>query len=107
MCIRDSFVGLKKIDKEFLFKGLEDEKDKLMSIRKYYSNLETELQKDEYRNTGIDTEKIFMNIKLIFELCQFWNEVEDVINSKQDKEIVEFEKYYELNGYSVKGSRCV
>ena len=102
--INEFFVGLKKIDKEFLFKGLEDEKDKLMSIRKYYSNLETELQKDEYRNTGIDTEKIFMNIKLIFELCQFWNEVEDVINSKQDKEIVEFEKYYELNGYSVKGS---
>lgn len=100
--INEFFLVLKKIDKESLFKGLEDETNKLLSIKNYYSNLETELQKNEYKNVGIDIKKIFLNIMSILELCQFWDEVDDIINLKQDKEIVEFKEYFELNGYSVK-----
>lgn len=102
--IDEFFTELKKIDKDFLFKGLEDETNKLSSIKNYYGNLETELQKEEYKKVGIDTKKIFMNINFLFEVCQLWNEVENAINLKQDNEIAEFNQYFEVNGYSIKSS---
>lgn len=100
--INEFYIGLKKIDKELLFKGLEDEEKKLWSIRGYYGNLEAELQKGNYKNAGIDTEKIFININLLFELCQFWDEVENAIDLKEDGDIAKFNQYFDMYGYSVR-----
>lgn len=100
--INEFYAELKKIDKQLLFKGLEDETNKLMCIRKYYGNLEAELQKEDYKNSGLDTEKIFTDINLIFEVCQFWDEVENTIDLKEDGDIVEFSRYFDFNFYSVR-----
>lgn len=100
--INEFYAELKKIDKQLLFKGLEDETNKLMCIRKYYGNLEAELQREDYKNSGIDTEKIFTDINLIFEVCQFWDEVENTIDLKEDGDIVEFSRYFDFNFYSVR-----
>lgn len=51
-----------------------------------------------------ELKKIFMNINFLFEVCQFWNEVENTINLKQNNEIAEFNQYFEVNGYSIKSS---
>lgn len=102
--IDEFFRELKKIDKDSLFKGLEDETNKLMSIKNYYRNLEAELQKERYKNIGIDTENIFMNINHIFDVCQFWNDIEHIINQKKDRKTAEFEYYFDEFGYSVKES---
>lgn len=102
--IDEFFMELKKIDKDLLFKSLENDTNKLSSIKNYYGNLETELQKEEYKKAGIDTEKIFMNINFLFEVCQFWDEVENAINLKQNNEIAKFNQYFEVNGYSIKSS---
>lgn len=73
-----------------------------MCIRRYYGNLEAELQKEDYKNSGLDVEKIFIDINLIFEACQFWDEVENTIDLKEDGDILEFSQYFDLNFYSVR-----
>lgn len=95
------FAELKKIDDGFLFKGLEDETNKLLSIKKYYGDMETELQKEEYKNTGIDAEKIFKDINLLLEVYQFWDEVENTIDI-EDGDMAVFSQYFYLDGYSIK-----
>jgi hypothetical protein len=100
--IDEFFMELKEIDKDSKFNGLEDETDKLASIKKYYWNLEVELQKEKYEDIRLDTEEIFRNIHLVFEICQFWSEVEDIINQKRDRITAEFEQYFDVFGYSVK-----
>lgn len=100
--INEFYAELKKIDNQLLFRGLEDENNKLMCIRRYYGNLEAELQKEDYKNSGLDVEKIFIDINLIFEACQFWDEVENTIDLKEDGDIVEFSRYFDFNMYSVR-----
>lgn len=100
--INEFFAALKKIDKDPRFEGLEDGKNKLLSIRKYYANLEAALQKDEYKNSGISVEKIFLDINFVFEICQYWEEVENLIDLKEDDDIVRLNQYFSLYEYSVR-----
>lgn len=99
--INDFYDVLKKIDKEPRFSGLENETDKLASIRAYYGNLKNELQKEQYDSINIDLDQIFSDIETIFDICEFWNNIEYTINNiSQDENRVLLKKYFVLeDGY--------
>ena len=82
--------------------GLEDEINKLLSIRTYYANLEVELKKEKYKGIGLDFEKLFSSIKIIFEICEFWDDIEYVLNdSGTEGSTLVLKKYFILDsGYS-------
>lgn len=100
--VNEFYEVLKKIDKESRVMGLEDEINKLLSIRTYYANLEVELKKEKYKGIGLDFEKIFSSIKIIFEICEFWDDIEYVLNDSGDEEsTLLLKKYFILeSGYS-------
>lgn len=100
--VNEFYEVLKKIDKKSRFMGLEDEINKLLSIRTYYANLEVELKKEKYKGIGLDFEKLFSSIKIIFEICEFWDDIEYVLNdSGAEESTLVFKKYFILeSGYS-------
>lgn len=100
--VNEFYEVLKKIDKKSRFMGLEDEINKLLSIRTYYANLEVELKKEKYKSIGLDFEKLFSSIKIIFEICEFWDDIEYVLNdSGAEESILVLRKYFILeSGYS-------
>lgn len=100
--VNEFYEVLKKIDKESRFMGLEDEVNKLLSIRTYFWNLEVELRKEKYKGVGLDLEKLFSDIKIIFEICEFWDDIEYTLNdSGVEENALLIKKYFLLeNGYS-------
>lgn len=100
--VNEFYEVLKKIDKESRFMGLEDEINKLLSIRTYYANLEVELKKEKYKGIGLDFEELFSSIKIIFEICEFWDDIEYVLNdSGAEGSTLVLKKYFILeSGYS-------
>ena len=100
--VNEFYEVLKKIDKKSRFMGLEDEINKLLSIKTYYANLNVELKKDKYKSIGLDFEKLFSVIKIIFEICEFWDHIEYVLNdSGTEGSALVLKKYFILeNGYS-------
>ena len=98
--VNEFYDVLKKIDKETRFKGLEDETDKLLCIEKYYENLEIELRRKKYKDIGLDIDGMFSQIKIVFEICKFWDNVKSVIdNNRYEEQAVLFKKYFTLDGY--------
>lgn len=94
----DEFYSiLKRIDSNSIYKGLENETDKLSSIKTYYTNLGEELQKEKYSDIDIDFAYIFNEIELIFEICMFWNDIETALKSDNEEEGL-FEQYFVLEG---------
>lgn len=100
--INEFYEVLKKIDKESRFMGLEDETNKLLSIKTYYANLEVELRQEKYKSVGLDLEKSFSVIKIIFEICEFWDDIEYMLNdSGVEENVLLLKKYFILeSGYS-------
>ena len=97
--VNEFYEVLKKIDKESRFMGLEDEINKLLGIRTYFWNLQVELRKEKYKDIGLDLEKIFSDIKVIFDICEFWDNIEYVLNESGDEEdTLLFKKFFILNG---------
>lgn len=99
--INEFYDVLKKIDKESRFSGLENETDKLASIRAYYGNLKNELQKEQYDSINLDLDQMFSDAEIIFEICEFWNNIEYTINSiNQEDDRLLLKKYFLLEtGY--------
>lgn len=88
---------LKKIDKGERFKGLGDKTDKLLSIKTYYGNLKTELQKDQYERIKSDIDQMFTDVEIVFEICEFWNNIEYTIdNISQEENMVLLKRYFIL-----------
>ncbi len=83
----DEFYGiLLKIDREPRFKGLEDDVNKLLSIKTYYWNLKMELQNKKYKGLKSVIDKLFTDIDIIFEICEFWDNIEYTINDREKEE---------------------
>lgn len=98
--VDEFYIMLKKIDSNLVYKGLEDTTNKLLSIRKYYTSLEEELQKEKYSNTGFDFEKIFSEVDVIFEICLFWNNIKSVLNDENEEDMELVKQYFDLErGY--------
>lgn len=98
--VNEFYEMLRKIDQKSRFKGLEDETNKLSSIRTYFSNLENELRKEKYKSIGLDLEKIFLDIKIIFEICEFWDNIEYTLNKSGDeKNELLINEYFILDEY--------
>lgn len=98
--VNEFYEMLRKIDKKSIFKGLENETNKLLGIRTYFSNLENELKKEKYKGIGLDLEKIFLDIKIIFDICGFWDNIENTLNKSGDeKNELLLNKYFILDEY--------
>lgn len=95
--ITEFYEVLKKIDKKSRFKGLEDKTNKLLSIRTYFGNLESELKKEKYRGIGLNLEKIFLDVKIILDICEFWDNIEKLFNeSEVEENELLLKKYFSL-----------
>lgn len=83
------------------FTGLESEINKLLSIKTYYENLQVELKNEKYKSIGVDFERLFSVIKIIFEICEFWDGIENVLNDREIEEsALMFEQYFKFDyGY--------
>lgn len=42
--------------------------------------MEVELKKEKYKDIGLDLKKIFSDIKIIFDICEFWDNIEYTFN---------------------------
>lgn len=104
--INGFYEVLKKIDKAARFKGLESETDKLLSIRTYYGNLKVELQKKQYERMKSTIDQMFSDVEIIFEICEFWSNIEYTINNiSQEENMILLKKYFILdNGYTLRES---
>lgn len=96
------YTVLKRIDKNAGVKELKDETNKLLSIEKYYKNLEIQLTDEKYKNVGLDLDGIFSRIKIAFDICRFWNGVRDYIDNSSDEETELFRKYFREEGYGLR-----
>lgn len=99
------YTMLKRIDRKSVYKGLEDETNKLLGIRTYYKNLITELRKEQYKETDLDFDEISMELNNIFEICELWLGMESILNSGNSKNLTLFNQYFSLEGeYSFKNA---
>ena len=97
--INEFYEALKKIDKWARFKGLEDETNKLLCIETYYENLKIELKHKKYEDIGLDIDRLFSQIKIVFDICKFWDNIKNIIdNNRYEEESELFRKYFTLNG---------
>ena len=99
--VNEFYEKLKKIDKNSRFMGLESEINKLLSIKTYYENLQVELKNEKYKSIGVDFERLFSVIKIIFEICEFWDGIEKVLNDSEIEEsALMCERYFKFDhGY--------
>lgn len=94
---------LKTLDENSKYKGLEDDVNKLLSIKTYYKNLEIELRKEKYVSMKMDFSSIFSEVDIIFEICEFWDDIESELVYKEKEPTSSFNRYFTLNGvYSFK-----
>ncbi len=96
--VNEFYAMLKRIDSKSVYKGLEDETNKLLSIRTYYKNLITELQKEKYKETGLDFDDISIELNNIFEICELWLGIESILNSESSNDMELFNQYFLLDG---------
>lgn len=93
---------LKEIDPTHQYGKLEDKGDKLLSIKKYYSDLQIELKKEKYKTVGVDFENIFSDINIVFEICEFWNNIDGELHDEEldddEEEDMSLKKYFILDG---------
>lgn len=99
--IDDFYDVLRKIDKGPKYEGLEDETNKLSSIRTYFGNLKTKLEEEQYESIRSDIDQMFSDAEIIFEICEFWDNIEYTINNiSQEEDMVLLKKYFILeDGY--------
>lgn len=91
-----------RIDPESKYKGLNDDKNKLMSIKKYYENLSMELKSETYKDVGVDFDALFSRVRIVLEICEFWDNIECIIDTSSWKTEEIFRKYFALkDGYIV------
>ena len=95
--ISEFYRMLKRIDKESVPSGLEMQMDKLRSIRTYYENLFIELEKERYKNVGIDFKEVSKEIAIVFEICGLWLDIESVLNNDNKEEVSLFNQYFMLD----------
>lgn len=95
--INDLYEIHMKIDENSLTKGLENNKDKLSSLKTYYKDLEIELMKEKYMVLGLDIKKMFSDINIIFDICEFWDNIEYMLNdSEKEETTLSFKEYFIL-----------
>lgn len=97
--INELYIVLNKIDNNQRFQGLDDDINKLMSIEVYYGNLMNELRNEKYKNIGLDLEKVFRKLKVIFEICHYWEDIEYTINDINSTEKPSLLKKYFIVEY--------
>lgn len=102
--ISEFYTMLKRIDANFIDEGMEIETEKLKAIRKYYDCLMEELKKEEYNESGLDWNKVSVELGIIFDNCQLWLDIEHTLNdSCHCEDIQEVNMYFYLDGvYSSK-----
>lgn len=98
------FERLKVIDEDYLFHGLIDGPDKLGNIKRYFNHLRDELQRENYRDLKINYEDLFKDINIIFDICKFWNNLENSLNRADENSLPSFEQYFNLQIYSFNDS---
>lgn len=91
--IDEFYSVLERINKESGYKGLEDEVNKLLSIRTYFWNLEIELKNEKYHRIISEINDLFSTIKTIFSICEFWDDIEYTINDRE-KDEYSLKKYF-------------
>lgn len=102
--INKLYETLKRIDKKLRFIRPDDETNKLLSIKKCFENLEEELKRGKYENIGLDLKEIFSDIKMVLDICKFWDNIEYALNDKgTEGNAILLKKYFILeNWYSVR-----
>lgn len=103
--IDELYEMLKFIDKAGRFRGLEDGRDKLSSMKRYFHNLEIELKNEKYNELKSIIENSFLDIKNLFSACEFWSNIDYRINNGEKGEnaaISALKRYFLLES----GYRC-
>ncbi len=98
----DEFYNvLERINKRSAYKELEDEVNKLQSIKTYFGNLEKELKNEKYHRIKFVADDLFSVIKTVFAICEFWDDIEYTINDREkDEYSLVLKKYFMLKeGY--------
>lgn len=94
--INEFYAMLKKLDNKSVYGGLEDEKNKLVSIKRFYANLVEELKKEKYEKIGFNVNYLEANLNTIFNICLLWNSVNMLLENVDDKDKL-FNQYFDLN----------
>jgi len=88
---------MENIDSRSKYMGLHND-NKLDGIKDYCKSLEEELKKEKYKVTGVDFEKIFVQIELILESCRFWKEIDRNLEPAGEENLPLFKDYFSSNG---------
>lgn len=104
--IDEFYAALTKIDNNSSFQGLEDNINKLLSIKTYFFNIGVELKKDKYQSMEINFEELFTMVEIVFSILELWNNIEDALYDEKDdndEQLQEFKDYFTSGGsYSFK-----
>ena len=104
--IDEFYAALTKIDNDSRFQGLEDNINKLLSIKTYFFNIGIELKKDKYQSMEINFEELFTLVEIVFSILELWNNIEDALYDEKDdndEQLQEFKDYFTSGGsYSFK-----
>lgn len=98
------FERLKIIDEGYLCHGLIDGPDKLESIKRYFNHLREELKQEKYMDLKINFEDLFKDVNIIFDICKFWNGLENSLSRANGNNLLLFEQYFNLQIYSFNDS---
>lgn len=95
--IHDLYIAMEGIDMQNKFSGLHNS-DKMKGVTDYCKSLEKELKQEKYRESGIDFEKVFAEINLVLESCQFWREIDKNLEQINEESLPLFKDYFSSNG---------
>lgn len=92
--IDEFYLILNKINPTRFLRRMGNQRDKLLSIKKFYEILILELRKEEYKEVGVDFIRSSKELNYIFDTCEHWLNIESVLNQETTEAISRLNKYF-------------
>ncbi len=94
--LRQFYFRLRELDKNDTYHNQADQTDALCGVIAYYEKLEEELSREKYKSAGIDFARWFMELRVVFDICLFWDKAEQALGSGQEDCMPLFNRYFLL-----------
>lgn len=98
--ISEFYEILKQIDSNFENYNIKNEKDKFSHIKMYYKNCLEELHDDKFKSINIDVSSYEATSDKIFEVCEIWLNIEELLNDKYHMKDIAKYRYFDIETFN-------
>ena len=98
--ISEFYEILKQIDSNFENNNIKNEKDEFSHIKMYYKNCLEELHDDKFKSISIDVSSYEATSDKIFEVCEIWLNIEELLNNKYYMKDIAKYRYFDIETFN-------